>query len=57
MKIEVKSNGVVVGNTYNEGKTIDFLDNNEAKKVKDELLKGIHIGISSKKIITDDEEK
>lgn len=49
-KVEVKSNGIVIGYTYDEGKTIEFLDNEEALKVKDELFKGQIIGISSRRM-------
>lgn len=36
-KVEVKSNGIVVGYSYDEGKTINFLDNEEALIVMDKL--------------------
>ena len=48
-KVEVKSNGIVVGYTYDEGATIEFLDNDEAKKVLDKINTGTPIGISSRK--------
>ena len=47
-KVEVKSEGIVIGYTYDEGKTIEFLDNDEANKVKAKLFKGQPIGISSR---------
>ena len=48
-KVEVKSNGIVVGYTYDEGKTIEFLDNDETKKVLAIMNNGTPIGISSRK--------
>lgn len=47
-KIEVKYNGVVIGYTCDESKSIEFLDNEEALKIKEELLSGHPIGISSR---------
>lgn len=47
-KVDVKSNGIVIGYTYDDGKTINFLDNKEATKVKNKLFKGQSIGISSR---------
>jgi len=49
-KVEVKSNGIIVGYTYDEGKTIEFLDNDEAKKVKEKMLSEQQIGISSRRM-------
>jgi hypothetical protein len=48
-KVKVESNGIIIGYTYDEGKTIDFLDNDEAKKVLLKLNTGMTIGISSRK--------
>ena len=47
--------GIVIGYTYNEGKTIDFLDNDEALKVKNDLFKGQPIGISARRMGTVDD--
>ena len=55
-KIEVKSNGIVIGYTYDEGKTIDFLDNDEAKKVLDKMKTGTSIGVSSRRMGNVDED-
>jgi len=55
-RIEVKSNGIVIGYTYDEGKTIDFLDNDEAKKVLDKMNTGTLIGISSRRMGKVDED-
>jgi len=55
-KVEVKSNGIVIGYTYDEGKTIDFLDNDEAKKVLDKMKNGTPIGISSRRMGRVDED-
>ena len=49
-KIEVKSNGIVIGHTYDEGKTIDFLDNDEAKKVLYKMNNRTPIGISHRRM-------
>ena len=54
-KIEVISNGVIIGYTYGEGNAIEFLDNKEAFIVKDKLYKGQPVGISSRKMGTIDE--
>jgi len=51
-KIEVKSKGIVIGYTYDEGKTIEFLSNSEADKIKNEILTGTTIGISAQKFGT-----
>ena len=48
-KVEVTSNGIVVGYTFDGGKTIEFLDNDEAKKVIAKMSNGTPIGISSRK--------
>lgn len=53
-KIEVISNGVVIGYTYDEVINIEFLDNDEALKVKKKLFNGEPIGISSRKMGTVD---
>ena len=55
-RVEVKSNGIVIGYTYDEGKTIDFLDNDEAKKVLDKMNTGIPIGVSSRRMGNVDED-
>jgi len=55
-RIEVKSNGIVIGYTYDEGKTIYFLDNDEVKKVLDKMNAGTPIGISSRRMGTIDED-
>ena len=47
MKKEVKYLGVTVGYSY-DGQTIEFLDNKEAQQIKDYLIKGNNIGISSR---------
>jgi hypothetical protein len=47
-KIEVKFLDKLVGYTSDNGKTIDFLDNEAARQVKEELTKGTTIGISSR---------
>lgn len=51
-KIEVKLNGIVIGYTYDEGKTIEFLDTEEALNVKNAMFDGHPIGISSRKMGT-----
>jgi len=48
-KIEVRSNNIVIGYTYDEGKTIEFLDNGEAKRIIRMLTTGEPVGISSRK--------
>jgi len=48
--IPVKYNGVVVGWTDENSNEIKFEDNPEANKLKEELLKGESIGISSRSI-------
>ncbi|MFW6225737.1 MAG: hypothetical protein ACOC2W_03655 [bacterium] len=53
MKIEVKYNNIVIGHTF-DGKTIELLDSDDAKKVKDYLSKGQIIGVSSRGIGTND---
>jgi hypothetical protein len=54
-KIEVKYLDKLVGYTSDNGKTIEFLDNEAAKQLKEELLKRTPIGISSRRIGTIDE--
>jgi hypothetical protein len=53
-KIEVKYLGVVIGHTY-DGQTIEFLDNEHSKILKEDMLKGHTIGISSRRMGTVDE--
>ena len=48
MKIDVKSNGIEVGYTYDNGGTIKFYDNNEAKRVLAILNTNTKVGISSR---------
>jgi hypothetical protein len=54
LKKEVKYLGIVVGYTY-DGQTIEFLDNKEAQQIKENLMKGQSIGISSRRMGTVDE--
>ena len=51
-KVEVKSNGIVIGYTYDNGKTIEFLNNEEASKVKKKMFTGQPLSISSRKMGT-----
>lgn len=38
-KVEVRSNGILIGYTSDEGKTIDFLDCDEAKRIIESMNK------------------
>ena len=49
-KIEVKSKGIVIGYTYDECKSIEFIDNKEAKIIQSKLMSGSQIGISYRRI-------
>jgi hypothetical protein len=42
--------GIHVGYSNDNGKTIEFLDTEEAKKVKDKILKGRTIYVSSRRL-------
>jgi len=48
-KIEVKYNGIVVGHTEDECKTIRFLDNDAAMEVKELMNNKLPISVSSRK--------
>lgn len=54
--IPVKYNGVVVGWTDAEAKSIKFEDNEEAKKIKEEIMRRESIGLSSRAIGEVDEK-
>jgi len=57
-KKEVKLKGIVIGYTYDEGKTIEFLDNDEVNKIKTELFKGQDAPVMPDiKLIDEDELK
>ena len=55
-KVEVKSNGVIIGYTHDAGRTIEFLDNDEAKRVKNKMSVGESIYISSRRMGNVDED-
>lgn len=48
--IPVKYNGVIVGWTDFDAKSIKFEDNEEAQKIKEEIMRGESIGLSSRAI-------
>jgi hypothetical protein len=49
-KIDVKYNNIVVGYTYDEGKTVIFLDNEAAKEIQSQILNGYTVGVSSRRM-------
>ena len=49
-KLEVKYLGVVVGYTYGEGSTIEFLDNELAKQVLEKINSNNKVGLSSRRM-------
>ena len=48
MRLNVMYEGIHVGYSNDKGKTIEFLDTEEAKKVKNNILKGHNIFVSSR---------
>ena len=50
MGLKVMYDGIHVGYSNDNGKTIEFLDTEEAKKVKNNILKGHSIYMSSRRL-------
>jgi|TARA_R110000851_G_scaffold319347_1_gene483653 hypothetical protein len=48
-KVEVKLNGIVIGYTYGESQIIQFLDNDEVKKLLGEMKSRVDKGIMRRK--------
>lgn len=50
MGLKVMYDGIHVGYSNDKGKTIEFLNTEEAKKVKNNILKGHNIYVSSRRL-------
>ncbi len=48
--LNVMYDGIQVGYSNDNGKTIEFLDTEEAKKVENNILKGHNIYVSSRRL-------